>query len=136
MLDDVLAGWLTPDQVRSATVGMLILSAFLTGFISFALTPGAGFHCYRAFLRAAHRFSMVMLAIGTMYLAAFIQVYQRPVTGPFLVFISLIFLNTFVSSLRLLLAPTVPRGNRWPWYLSRADLRLQYPGLHKLFHGS
>jgi len=131
---DLIAEILGHDFLENGIVILCFISAAVFGFLAFALTPDAGFRCWRALLRSAHRVTITALAVSAMWLGVFDLQNAHHVSGPAFVFILMVFINGLVSACRLMMAPLLPQDSRWPWQLNDSDLAKQYPLIHQLKH--
>lgn len=114
---DIVANFLSQEQIRSAVVTMDIITAIIIGpFLAFAVTDGAGFRCYLAFLRSVQRAVLVGFSIVLMYNATYILSTERTPAGSAVLITVFIFLSTVVSGLRHLASPPVPRNMNWRDY--------------------
>lgn len=118
-MDDVLARFLTSDEIRNIVIIANMVAAFLIGpYMAFAVTPDAGFRCPIAFLRLLHRISLVALSIALFYNAVYIMQTDRVPTGPALLIDVTLFLTIGLSAIRHGYALPIPESNTWGVFFS------------------
>jgi hypothetical protein len=111
---DVVAYFLSPEQIRATVVIMEVLSAVLIGpLLAFAVTEGAGIRCFFALVRLVQRVVLVLFSISLMYNAMGIVVSGITPSGSAVLIIFCIFASTSLSAVRHVQAPTVPDAMTW-----------------------
>ena len=128
---DLIGDHLSVETTRYIIVWTIAISAPMVGFLSFAVTRGAGFRCPLAMLRSAQRFFLFLLSISLAYVGAFIAAESLDAVplAPLLVLFLLFMLSTMVSGIRHLMAPAIAVDNTWAgaWRVARERARRLLP---------
>jgi hypothetical protein len=113
-MPDLVAGFLSPEQIRHVAVWALAVSAGFVFVFAFAGSDGAGFRCPVAMLRFLYRLFMCCLAIALAYDGAWVASHEEYVPpGPMLIVLVSLMLVLLVSAVRHMLAPAVAADNSW-----------------------